>query len=94
MRFIAVALLTLLTAQAEARPRTQDMTCGAVQDLVRSQGPTLLQTGPRNYDLYYAGRFSCMRGMEEAVRQFAPTLDMPRCHIGYICRPRIRYFDD
>ena len=88
MRFILLcASLALLPALAEARPSTSSMTCAQAAGLVQSRGSALLQTGQRRYDLYLASRAMCS-GRSNAISQFAPTLDNPKCHIGYLCERR------
>lgn len=94
MRLITLcALVALLPGLAEARPDARTMTCAQAAGLVQSRGAALLQTGKRRYDLYLAGPGACSPVTQRAVRQYAPTLDNPKCHIGYLCEERFRIFD-
>ena len=89
LTWICISLAALIPAVAQARPDTRTMTCAQAAGLVQSQGAAVLQTSPRRYDRYLATR-SCFPRGGDAVAQFAPTLDHPRCFIGYVCKARIR----
>ena len=87
MRSIAlIAIFALAPALAEARPNTWEMTCAQAAGMVASNGAAVLQTKPRRYDRYLASPWACSPAGKEGVAQFAPTLDNPRCHIGFLCK--------
>jgi hypothetical protein len=88
------AVVALIPATAQARPDTRTMSCAQAAGLVQSRGSALLQVGPRRYDLYLANRSACSKVTSMSVPQYAPTLDNPKCHIGYLCERRIRVSTD
>ena len=79
--------MTSLPAQAR-RPDTRMMTCEAARALIQQQGAVVMTTGRFTYDRIVSGRGFCDRG-EETVLKVVPTLDNPRCRIGYTCRDRL-----
>jgi hypothetical protein len=85
----AVALVVAGSpGQASARPDTRAMTCEAARAFIRSNGAVVMSTGQYTYDRIVAGYGWCGPG-EETELKVVPTLDNPKCRIGYICRDRI-----
>ncbi|GIL02299.1 MAG: hypothetical protein BroJett030_21980 [Alphaproteobacteria bacterium] len=78
-------------AQA-GRPDTRAMTCADAQLLVRRAGAVVMTTGRYTYDRIVAGVGWC--DFDEETRLVtAPTIDNPRCRIGYVCRPATLFED-
>jgi hypothetical protein len=74
---------------AEARESTLALTCANAAALVASRGAIVLTTGEHTYDRFVVHNGFCSLG-EVAQRAYAPTLDAPRCPIGYTCVYRSR----
>jgi hypothetical protein len=95
-----VLSVTAFEAQAISRYNVAGMSCGHVQDVVRSEGAAILRyPSPRNpsltlYDRYVAHGGYCQID-EEAVASFVPTKDTASCPV-LKCQPRIfqRFGDD
>jgi hypothetical protein len=92
IRVIApIAILAGLTASDTAlaqRPDTRQMYCAQAASLVQQQQSIVLTTGTHTYDRFVAYRNYC-RGSQVGERAYAPTLDYPRCFIGYVCKERL-----
>jgi len=84
----AFAVLATSSAAFAARPDTRAMTCEQARAFVRQQGAVVMTTGQYTYLRIVSGYGYCDRG-EETWLQVAPTLDNPKCRVGYICRDRI-----
>jgi hypothetical protein len=69
------------------------MSCADAQALVASQGAVVLSTGEFTYQRYVATPGHCLVG-EGASTGYAPTQDMPRCRVGWICRSPSRHNKD
>jgi len=84
----AVIILTvsaLMTgAQAQTRPSTTNLPCGASQQLVLARGAIVLGTGGYTYDRFVRDQTFCATG-EYAREAFVPSLDTPQCFVGYRC---------
>jgi hypothetical protein len=84
----AFALMAAFTNASAQRPDTRQMYCAQVATLVQQQQSIVLTTGTHTYDRFVAYRNYC-RGSQVAERAYAPTLDYPRCFIGYYCKERL-----
>ena len=62
------------------------MSCGQARALVASQGAVVMSTGTHTYDRFVATPGFCMLG-EYAYAGNAPTEDVRRCRIGFVCKP-------
>ncbi|MCB1461799.1 MAG: hypothetical protein KDJ90_05085 [Nitratireductor sp.] len=81
----ASILLLALGGQAlAARPDTRAMTCAQGRALLAGRGTLVMSTGPHTYERFVHNRGFCSLSQETSA-QHAPTLDDPRCRIGYIC---------
>jgi hypothetical protein len=92
MRRVTAAVLLASFAgvfSAEARESTLALTCANAAALVASRGAVVLTTGEHTYDRFVVHNGFCALG-EVAERALAPTLDSPRCPIGYTCAYRSR----
>jgi hypothetical protein len=71
------------------------MTCAQAAAAVAAQGAIVMSTGQHTYDRFVSSAGYCALG-EYADLGWAPTLDSPRCTIGYVCRyrPAPWEFDD
>ncbi len=87
--FLAAALLATSTGNADAaRPDTRAYTCGEVQSALRQQGSIIFTYGPNLYARFVAGVGYCGPQQQTQLKT-VPTLDNPRCRIGYVCRESI-----
>jgi hypothetical protein len=89
--FVSVAALASIAVFSQAnaqRPDTRQMYCAQVASLVQERQSIVLTTGTHTYDRFVAYRSYC-RGSQVAERAYAPTLDYPRCFIGYYCKERL-----
>jgi hypothetical protein len=83
---IAAPLLAGPTQAIAARPDTRAMTCDYAQAFIKQHRSVVMTTGPYTYARLVSGLGYC--GPGEDVRLItAPTLDNPRCRVGYICQP-------
>lgn len=83
-----IFVLALFPVQANsARPDTRAYTCEQVVATVQQYQSMVWTTGPHTYDRIVAFRNYC-RGTQVAEWKYAPTLNNPRCRIGYYCRER------
>ncbi|WP_262029635.1 hypothetical protein [Microvirga sp. Mcv34] len=84
----------LTGAQAQPRPSTLAMPCGASQQLVFARGAIVLGTGGQTYDRFVRDQSFCAIG-EYASQAFVPSRDTPACFIGYRCKEGPRdWWDD
>jgi hypothetical protein len=82
------SLLTISTiATAAELPYTPKLTCGAVTNLVRTKGATLLRTGWKKYDRYVTDAAYCQPSAR-LLPAVVTTTDNPACPVGYRCRER------
>lgn len=83
----ALAVSTAMTsAQAQRRPYSPDMNCGAVAQFVRMNGAAVVRTGPNTYDRYVSHRGHCTP--QETTRPaWVTAIDTPACFVGYTCEP-------
>jgi hypothetical protein len=81
-----LALMGIVTAaDAQTRPSTVNMPCGASQRLVFSRGAIVLGTGGYSYDRFVRDRSLCEFN-EYIVPAFVPSRDTPQCFVGYRCK--------
>lgn len=80
--------MTGLDTAAAARTDTRNHTCQEVTATVKYYEVIVLTTGPNTYDRFVAFPNYCQNAFK-AARAYAPTLDNPRCFIGYRCVQRI-----
>lgn len=87
-----VAAALILSTGADpalaARPDTRAMTCEQGRGLIAQYGSIVMTTGQYTYDRIVHNRGFCGPG-EETQLKIVPTLNDPRCRIGYICRPAL-----
>ena len=76
------------TAGAQGRPDTRSYGCAQVQAIINQSTAIVLSNGPYTYDRYVSRRNYCGLG-QEAVYDYVPAADTPRCRVGYKCRERI-----
>lgn len=90
----ALALIALgSSSQAQPRPSTVTMPCGVSSQLVMSRGAIVLGTGGYTYDRFVRDVSFCEVG-EYTQPAFVPSLDTPKCFVGYRCRTGPRDFWD
>jgi len=75
----------LTGAQAQTRPSTVVMPCGASQQMVFARGAIVLGTGGQTYDRFVRDQTFCAIG-EYAQQAFVPSRDTPWCFVGYRCK--------
>jgi hypothetical protein len=85
---LAAAAIALAATPAFARPDTRRMSCGQAQAYVRQAGAVIMSTGQYTYERFVSGMGYC-GPLEETRLLTAPTLDNPRCRVGYICQATI-----
>ena len=83
---VSLSLLANSTGEAQNRPSTTTMACGAANALVQARGEIVLSTGRDLFDRYVAKPYYCGPG-EDTVATFVPSADNPQCFIGYRCVP-------
>jgi hypothetical protein len=81
----AALLLGLMSVPAMARPDTRTMTCQYAQGFVRQNKAVIMSTGPYTYERFVANSVGYCGPQEQTRLLTAPTLDNPRCRVGYIC---------
>ena len=69
---------------AQSRRSTTNMSCGAANNLVLSQGAAVLGTGGDTFDRFVRDASFCPRG-QVLMPAFAPTTDQRQCQIGWRC---------
>ncbi|MEZ5872717.1 MAG: hypothetical protein R3D32_12935 [Nitratireductor sp.] len=84
----AVSFVTTASPATAARTDTRKMTCEQGRNFIRQNGAVVMTTGTHTYARIVSGTGFC-DGDEETELKVVPTLDSPRCRIGYICRARI-----
>ncbi len=85
------AALSVLAGTAPAqRLSTRDMRCAEALDLVRSRGAVVMSTGEHTFDRFVDNPAYCVFG-EQAFSGWAPTRDVLRCAVGFICKPATRH---
>lgn len=83
---MALSSLVLVTGtQAQPRPSTVVIPCGASQQLVLARGAIVLGTGGYTYDRFVRDVSFCAVG-EYAQQAFVPARDTPACFVGYRCK--------
>lgn len=75
-----------LPAWSAGRINSNTLSCSGARLLVAQKGAVLMQTGRHTFDRYVRGIGYCAPG-EYVDRAFVPTLDRPKCAIGYVCTP-------
>lgn len=86
----SIALLGMASAAlAQPRPLTPALSCAQARQIIATEGSAVLSTGPFTYDRYvlHGGFCSYMQTTRPAL---VPTLDTPKCFIGYLCVERNR----
>jgi hypothetical protein len=80
VKLLTLSGLLLVSSLAFASIDTSKMTCGQVQEYVKTHGQTLLTTGIEsgNYSFNYADCGGTVPG-------FVCTLDDAYCHVGWWC---------
>ena len=79
------AVLTGLAGQAfAARPDTRAYTCAQNRAAIAQYGSLVMTTGQFTYARIVHNRGFCGPGQQTKLH-IVPSLDDPRCHIGYIC---------
>ena len=71
-----------------ARPDTRAYTCEQGRALIAQYGSIVMTTGQFTYDRIVHNRGFCGPG-EETQLKIVPSLNDPRCRIGYICRQQV-----
>lgn len=94
---VAIALaisLVAASAQAQTRPSTVNMSCGASRQLVLTRGAIVLGTGGFTYDRFVRDQTFC-DVTEYAQSAYVPSLETPACFVGYRCKQGPRdWWDD
>jgi hypothetical protein len=94
---VAIALAISLVAasvQAQTRPSTVNMPCGASRQLVFSRGAIVLGTGGLTYDRFVRDGTFC-DVTEYAQAAYVPSLETPVCFVGFRCKQGPRdWWDD
>ena len=86
---LAASILVLAATQASAqRTDTRQHTCQQIYATVQHYGSVVLTTGPNRYDRYVGFQNYC-QGSQVAHKAYAPTIDNPRCYIGFQCKERL-----
>jgi hypothetical protein len=84
----AILAVPLFAGEAMARPDTRKMTCEGAQQFIRQNGAVVMTTGQYTYERIVTNRGFCDFD-EMTWLKIAPTLDNPKCRVGYYCRPRL-----
>jgi hypothetical protein len=83
---IALAFsLLAASAQAQTRPSTVNMPCGASRQLVFTRGAIVLGTGGFTYDRFVRDQTFC-DVTEYASAAYGPSIETPVCFVGYRCK--------
>jgi hypothetical protein len=83
---LALALVSA-AGPALARPDTRTMTCAQAQTYVQQNRAIVMTTGQNTYTRIVSGQGSCSQS-QTTRRLSAPTVDNPKCQVGYECRER------
>jgi hypothetical protein len=89
--FLAVTFLAC--GSVAARPSTLDMTCDQARATVASEGAVVMSTGQHTYERFVANWGFCNFD-EWADWTSAPTRDVRRCPVGYVCKYRPAPWED
>ena len=83
---IVLALSVHVTsAHAQTRPSTVNRPCSESRQLVLARGAAVLGTGAHTYDRFVRDVSFC--AVAEYIQSaYVPSLDTPRCFIGYRCK--------
>ena len=81
---VALATVSVSASESLARPDTRQYHCAEVQAAVKQARAILMTTGPHTYDRIVSGQGQC-GPTQRAFRRYAPTLDNPKCFVGYYC---------
>jgi hypothetical protein len=84
----ALVAMPVLASDALARPDTRKMTCEGAKNFVRQNGAVVMTTGQYTYERIVTNQGYCDYD-EMTWLKIAPTLDNPKCRVGYYCRPRM-----
>ncbi len=86
---LAIAMTSCVAvAPAHARPDTRTMTCQQAVAIIKQYKSIVLSTGRFTYDRYVAQQGFC-GPTQQTTLAVAPTIDNPRCRIGYRCTEMI-----
>jgi hypothetical protein len=77
--------LICVASPALARPDTRTMTCAQARTYVQQNKAIVMSTGQNTYTRIVSGQGSCAPG-QTTKRLLAPTIDNPKCQVGYECR--------
>lgn len=91
--FALAAALALPSAAEAGRPMSTEMSCAQATALVSQRGGLVMSTGASTYERYVVSRTHCL-AQQDTVQGFAPTLDDPRCPVGYLCIDRRKNGDN
>jgi hypothetical protein len=83
---LALALVSL-AGPALARPDTRTMTCAQAKTYVQQNKAIVMSTGQNTYTRIVSGQGSCQPS-QTTRRLLAPTVDNPKCQVGFECRER------
>ncbi|MEC9343443.1 MAG: hypothetical protein VYD64_06325 [Pseudomonadota bacterium] len=84
----AIASICLADLALAARPDTRAYTCAQGRGAVAQYGSIVMTTGPHTFARIVHNRGFCGPG-QDTVLKVVPTLDNPRCRIGYTCSDSI-----
>ena len=84
---LALAATVLLASSVPtlARPDTRAYTCAQNRGIVTQYGAIVMSTGPHSYDRIVLARNYCQPD-EFLNKKYVPSIDLPRCFIGYVCK--------
>jgi hypothetical protein len=89
---VRIAIVTLaLIAMANpafARPDTRTMTCAQAKTYVQQNKAIVMSTGQYTYTRIVSGQGFCSSS-QTTRRLYAPTVDNPKCQVGFECRERV-----
>jgi hypothetical protein len=81
---VLAAILVATSAVAKERRAPISMTCRNASKLVDDRGAVVLHWGANRFERFVRDASFCPHG--QTLRPaFAPTLDAPRCQVGWIC---------
>jgi hypothetical protein len=87
LALVVATSLSATPAQAQ-RPDSRTMTCDTGRSIVAQFGSVVMTTGDFTYDRVVHNRGFCQPG-QETQPAYVPTLDNPRCRVGYSCRDKV-----
>lgn len=86
---ISFAALVMFVIPAHAqRPDTRAYSCSQVVGTIKQYGSLVWTTGQHTYARIVSNRGYCKHG-QVPEQKYAPTLDNPRCRVGFTCRERL-----